>query len=73
LFSEPDAFKMQMDAFVRRVRALQPLDGFDQALMPGGIEVQRERQYRTEGVPVGPAHRQRLDELATALGMPLPW
>jgi L-2-hydroxycarboxylate dehydrogenase (NAD+) len=73
LFSEADAFKAQMDAFVRRVRDLQPVPGVDQALMPGGIEATRERQYRAEGIPVGPVHRQRLDELSKALGIPVPW
>ncbi len=73
LFSDADAFKAQMDAFVRRVRDLRPLAGFDRSLMPGGIEAERELEYRTEGIPVGPDHRQRLDELARALGIATPW
>ena len=73
LFAEADAFKAQMDAFVQRVRGLRSLAGVDRSLMPGGIEAERERQYRSEGIPVGPAHRQRLDELANVLGIPLPW
>ena len=65
--------RAQMDAFVRRVRELQPLAGFDRSLMPGGIEAERELEYRTEGIPVGPDHRQRLDELARTLGIATPW
>ena len=41
--------------------------------MPGGIEAERERQYRVEGIPIGPDHRQRLEGLAEALGLAAPW
>lgn len=73
LFADPQAFRQEMDAYVRQVRALQPLGGFDRSLMPGGLEAVRERQYRIEGVPVGPEHRQRLEGLAAELGIAPPW
>ena len=73
LFAEPREFKRQMDAYVRRVRELQPLRGFDRSLMPGGLEAARERQYRAEGVPVGPEHRERLELLARELSLTVPW
>ena len=73
LFAEPAVFKREMDAYVRRVRELQPLAGFEQSLMPGGIECLRERQFAEEGVPVGLEHRRRLDELAAELGIAPPW
>ena len=69
LFCPPEAFKREMDEYVRAVRQLQPLKGFEEAHMPGGIEAQREARYRREGVPVSADHRQRLDDLASELGI----
>ena len=73
LFIEPQTFKQEMDAYVRAVRALQPLPGFGQSLMPGAIEATREQEYRRDGVPVGPEHRQRFEALASELCIQLPW
>lgn len=73
LFMEPERFKREMDEYVRRVRTLQPLEGFDQAHLPGGPEAAREREYREKGVPVGPEHRERLEWLARELGIEPPW
>jgi hypothetical protein len=41
--------------------------------MPGGLEALREKEYRDAGIPVGPAHRQRLEALAHELGIDTPW
>ena len=73
LFAAPDAFKCEMDAYVRQVRELQPLEGFERAYLPGGVEADRERQCRREGIPVGADHRQRLQGLADELGLEAPW
>ena len=73
LFTDPAEFKRQMDLYVQQVRQLQPLPGFDQSLVPGGIEAAREGQYRQEGVPVGKWHQEELEKLADELGMPAPW
>jgi hypothetical protein len=61
-----------MDAYVPRGE-LTPLSGFDRCFMPGGLEAERERQYRRDSVPVGPEHRQRLEGLAKELGIEAPW
>jgi LDH2 family malate/lactate/ureidoglycolate dehydrogenase len=73
LFTDPETFKQQMDAYVRRTRTLQPLIGFDRSLMPGEPEARSEREYRKTGIPVGVHHKERLDGLATALGIRAPW
>jgi LDH2 family malate/lactate/ureidoglycolate dehydrogenase len=62
-----------MDQYVRRVQALQPLEGFERAYLPGGVEAASERAYREEGIPVGAEHRKRLQGLADALGLTPPW
>jgi LDH2 family malate/lactate/ureidoglycolate dehydrogenase len=73
LFLPPEQFKREMDEYVRRVRALQPLEGFDEAYLPGGVEAARERAYREQGIPVGPEHQERLQELADEFGLQTPW
>jgi LDH2 family malate/lactate/ureidoglycolate dehydrogenase len=73
LFMPPEQFKREMDEYVRQVRALQPLEGFDEAYLPGGVEAARERDYCAQGIPVGPEHQQRLQELADEFGLQAPW
>ena len=73
LFVVPAAFKREMDEYVRRVRELTPLPGFDRSFLAGGAEAAQERQYRHEGVPVGQEHRQVLEGLARDLGIEVPW
>ena len=73
LFAEPAAFKAEMDEYVRAVRRLEPLPGYDATHMPGGLEAEREAAWRTEGIPVGERHRQRLQTIADELGLAPPW
>lgn len=73
LFLPPTQFKAEIDDYVRAVRKLQPLKGFDESYLPGGVEAARAAEYGQLGVPVGPQHRQRLDELAAELGIATPW
>lgn len=73
LFADPAQFKQEMDAYVRQVRALAPLEGFEASSLPGGPEASRERSYREAGIPVGPEHQQRLEKLAGELGIETPW
>ena len=73
LFLDASSFKREMDEYVRCVKQLEPLEGFDQSYMPGGVEANRERQYRREGVPVGSEHRQALESLAEELDIDVPW
>ncbi len=73
LFAEPEAFKREMDTYVRTVRGLTPLPGFDAAYLPGGVEAERERRYREEGIPLGAEHQRVLETLASELGLAVPW
>ncbi len=73
LFMDAAQFKQEMDEYVRAVKALQPLAGFDESFLPGGVEAVRARTYRAEGIPVGPTHQQRLEEIAGELGLQVPW
>ena len=66
-------FQREMDEYVARIATLQPLPGYDQALLPGAIERQRLQAWATEGVPVGPEHQRRLSGVAAELGVGTPW
>jgi LDH2 family malate/lactate/ureidoglycolate dehydrogenase len=73
LFTDAENFKAEMDEYVRRVRRLEPLKGFDATHMPGGIEAECEASYREEGIPMGEWHRERLEGVAGKLGIEVPW
>ena len=73
LFTDPERFKSEMDTYVRQVKRLKPLTGFDEALLPGAIEAVRERDYGEKGVPLGSWHLERLEMLADELELDVPW
>lgn len=73
LFTDPKVLKQEMDLYVQKVRSLTPLDGFDEAYLPGGLEAERERIFRDEGILVGENHRNRLEKLAGELDIEVPW
>ena len=73
LFAEPAEFKREMDEYVRRVGTLKPLEGYDQAFMPGGLEADREQRHREQGIPVSNRHRARLQRAADELELEVPW
>jgi L-2-hydroxycarboxylate dehydrogenase (NAD+) len=73
LFMDPVQFKQEMDEYVRRVKQLQPLAGFDESHLPGGIEAARAAHFRTTEVPVSLQHQQRLADLAVELGIAAPF
>lgn len=73
LFMDPKQFKYEMDEYVRMIKKLKPLPGFEESLLPGGIEAVRRRKFSVEGIPVSATHQQRLEEVAQELGMQVPW
>ena len=73
LFTDPDEYGREMDALAGRLRALAPLEGFEQASYAGGIEGEREAEFREHGIPVGPEHRHDLEAIAAEFGVDVPW
>jgi L-2-hydroxycarboxylate dehydrogenase (NAD+) len=73
LFAPPEQFRAEMDAYVRAVRRLRPLTPGQRTYLPGGIEAERERAARLDGIAVGEEHRRLLAAAATGLGVPVPW
>ena len=73
LFIDPDEYGREMDALAAQLRELAPLEGFEKASYAGGIEGEREVEFRQHGIPVGPVHRSDLEGIAAELGVDVPW
>jgi LDH2 family malate/lactate/ureidoglycolate dehydrogenase len=72
-FLEVEDFKAEVDRTVREARQVAPWPGQETYTLPGGPEWERERQWAREGIPLGEEHRLKLEEIAAALGVPVPW
>jgi LDH2 family malate/lactate/ureidoglycolate dehydrogenase len=57
-------FKAEMDEYSRKVRQMQPLPGYDRAMLAGTLEWERSKQYAEEGIPVSARHVEALRRLA---------
>jgi LDH2 family malate/lactate/ureidoglycolate dehydrogenase len=68
-----DAFKAEVDRTMREVHGLPPLPGCERYDLPGALEWERERAWAAEGIPLGREHQQGLEEIATELGIAVPW
>jgi LDH2 family malate/lactate/ureidoglycolate dehydrogenase len=73
LFLPVEQFKAEMDAYVRAVRELQPLVPGERSHLPGGVEAEREQEFRAAGIPVGEEHQDALGTAAARLGVEVPW
>lgn len=51
-FRTADAFKKDMDNWIKRFRAAEPIDGYEQVLIPGDPERLFEEQRMKEGIPL---------------------
>jgi len=58
---------------MRALHELPPLPGYRRYDLPGGLESEREREYRENGIPVGPAHQSELEQIAGELEIDVPW
>ncbi|MFN8511130.1 MAG: Ldh family oxidoreductase [Chloroflexia bacterium] len=72
-FIDPAILKRELDEYHRMVAKLVPFAGTERATLPGRLEWEREREWATDGVPVGPRHRQELAEIAGEFGVAVPW
>jgi len=63
-FIDPDAFKEQVDEYVRVFRATKPAPGTNGPLIPGDPERQAEQERREKGVPLVPAVIEDLRDIS---------
>ena len=72
-FVPVNAFKEDMDGLMDSVSRMVPYPGLDAARLPGGPELDRERAYRRDGVPVCAEAQRNLEQIAAEVGVDLPW
>jgi LDH2 family malate/lactate/ureidoglycolate dehydrogenase len=69
-FIEPEAFKRQVDEYIRVFRATKPAPGTSGPIIPGDPERQSERIRREKGVPLIPAVIEELHDISAKTGIP---
>ncbi len=73
-FIDPAALAHEVDSYQRVIAQLKAFpDAGGRATLPGRLEWERERDWATEGVPVGQHHREELHEIAAELGVSVPF
>jgi LDH2 family malate/lactate/ureidoglycolate dehydrogenase len=65
----PTDFKVEVEGFVRYLKATPPADGFEEVLYPGEIEYRTEQRRRREGIPIEAATWARLGQIGTRFGL----
>ncbi len=70
-FTDPAAFKQQVDHWVRTFRETPPAPGNSRVLIPGDPEREAEASRRRQGVPVIAAVLEDLEKIARETGEPL--
>jgi uncharacterized oxidoreductase len=68
----PTDFKIEVEAFVRYLKATPAAEGFDEVFYPGEIEYRTEQRRHRTGIPIEDATWRRLGETATRLGISIP-
>ncbi|MFC1527025.1 Ldh family oxidoreductase [Candidatus Latescibacterota bacterium] len=71
-FTDPSAFKADMDHLMTAASSMKPLPGFDESSLPGGRAWKKEREYLGDGIPISAATVDSLSGLAAELGLSLP-
>lgn len=73
LFRDPAELKADMDEYIGAVRRMQPLPGFTESYMPGGVEAERFKTWSKDGIPMGAEHRTALEGIGRELSIDIPW
>ena len=69
-FIDPDAFKGQVDEYIRVFRATKPAFGTNGTIIPGDPERQAERERRENGVPLVSAVIEELRDISAKTSIP---
>ena len=72
-FGDVDAFFAELDRTSAAIRELPPATGIDRVRLPGELEYERATRWATEGIPIHRDHAAKLAELASGLGVTVPW
>jgi L-2-hydroxycarboxylate dehydrogenase (NAD+) len=71
-FRKADAFKKDMDQWLRRFRQAKPAKGFDEVLVPGDPERNMEADRIKNGIPLMHAVMEELESIAQKFKIPSP-
>ncbi len=63
-------FKAEMDLRIQEIRSSTPMEGAEPIRLPGEMALERQRQMRSDGVPVARPVLLQLREIAHRLGLP---
>ncbi len=72
-FSDLDAFKADMDHLMDEASRMKLLPSFSESFLPGGKELEREIEYRRDGVPISAQAVKGLEEVAKEFSIVTPW
>jgi len=68
-FGDVATFKAAVDTLARDIRSSQRMPGVERIAIPGERSEERQMQRGREGIPIAPALRRGLDQLADELGI----
>ena len=68
-FGDVAAFKASVDALVRDLRGSQRIPGVERILVPGERSHETRLKRTRDGIPIAPALKRALDQVAAELGM----
>ncbi len=72
-FVDLDQYYAEIESTMADIRALPPAEGFDAVRLPGELEWERAKRWRQDGIPLHRDHVRKLEELAGALKIAVPW
>ena len=70
LFADRAQFEAEVHRYVDTIRSLAPLPGFEVSRAAGDIELEREIEYRRDGVPISSDTLERFETLSHELSIP---
>lgn len=72
-FLPADQFKAEVDEYIKRARAMQPMPGAEVAHLPGGPEAAKEQEYHALGIPFGHSSVDKINAVAETLNLTSPF
>ncbi len=68
-FGDVSAFKSRVDTLIRDMRDSTRMSGVERIYVPGERSHEIRKRRTTHGIPIAPAQKERLDQLAEELGI----
>lgn len=67
VFTTPEEVSVKVEALAEHLRSAEPIDGYDEVLLPGEREHRTAQKHREEGIPIEDAVADNLRALADEL------